>query len=63
MTINRFEKLRKEMEKINVNMFYDFTNKKVVLIHKKFTSKFNIEFLEKLSDEDFIRAVNIHISI
>lgn len=61
MTINEFEKLRKEVKKLDVEMYYDFKTKKVILEHMKFISKINIECIDNFKDIDFIRAVKINI--
>lgn len=61
MTINEFEKLRKEVKKLDVEMYYDFKTKKAILEHMKFISKINIEYIDNLKDIDFIRAVKIKI--
>lgn len=61
MTINEFEKLRKEVKKLDVEMYYDFKTKKAILEHMKFISKINIEYIDNLKDIDFIRAVKINI--
>lgn len=61
MTINEFEKLRKEVKKLDVEMYYDFKTKKAILEHMKFISKINIEYIDNFKDIDFIRAVKINI--